>query len=98
MRDFVIKENLEMELRNFYTPLKSFNQLEENLYLNYTKVIQFEEYKIKQSERDLAAEEYLKSNFFHKDVSQAMLDDLENLVRDTYFSKEDQCTFNTEYK
>lgn len=25
MRDFVIKENLEMELRNFYTPLKSFN-------------------------------------------------------------------------
>jgi hypothetical protein len=47
MRDFVIKENLEMELRNFYTPLKSFNQLEENLYLNYTKVIQFEEYKIK---------------------------------------------------
>ncbi len=98
MRDFVIKENLEIELRNFYTPLKSFNQLEENLYLNYTKVIQFEEYKIKQSERDLAAEEYLKQNFFHKDVSQAMLDDLENLVRDTYFSKEDQSTFNTEYK
>jgi hypothetical protein len=46
MRDLVIKENLDMELKNFYTPLRSFNQLEENLYLNYTKLAQFDDYKI----------------------------------------------------
>jgi hypothetical protein len=46
MKDFVIKENLDMELKNFYTPLKSFNQLEENLYINYTKLAQFDDYKI----------------------------------------------------
>jgi hypothetical protein len=46
MKDFVIKENLDMELKNFYTPLKSFNQLEENLNLNYTKLAQFDDYKI----------------------------------------------------
>ena len=46
MKDFVIKENLDMELKNFYTPLKSFNHLEENLNLNYTKLAQFDDYKI----------------------------------------------------
>lgn len=46
MRDFVIKDNLDMELKSFYTPLKSFNQLEENLYLNYTRLNQFDDYKM----------------------------------------------------
>lgn len=45
MRDLVEKDKLDAELKNFYTPLKSFNQLEENLYLNYTRLLQFDEYK-----------------------------------------------------
>ena len=96
-KEFVEKDKMDMELRNFYTPLKAFTQLEENLYLNYTKLIQFDEFKVQQNARDEAAEEYLRQNFFHKDVSQAMLDDLETMIRDTYFSKEDQESFNTTY-
>ena len=97
MKEFVEKDKMDMELRNFYTPLKAFTQLEENLYLNYTKLIQFDEFKVQQNARDEAAEEYLRQNFFHKDVSQAMLDDLETMIRVTYFSKEDQESFNTTY-